>query len=271
MWQNLYRTNTDQSLHTLISPRASHGSIQQPPQQPASTYVATFEPLPRSSVARPTGPRVSVDENFQPGQHRHSSQYQGMQTPTATDLQPLSGLVSSYDPSMPPPPLPLRRSSMQEASNDIMRATYPPALPVPPDPPIPRDQSPRFFSPPRQRHNKGKGRALDIYVPAPPAGEIVGRCRWNPSFGYVCELCSRIVPNPSLHYANACGERCFDVNAGHLPYLRDVEADVARDPEKAIAVANAMRTSQQMQQGQAGIPSVHDSIQGFGGMATPQS
>lgn len=236
-------------------------------------------------------PHLSVDENLAPDQQLQSSQYQGMRIATATYAAPsMPRAFPDYDPTMPPPPVPFRRSSMQDAANDIMRATYPPALPLPTAPPVERAQSPRFFSPIRRRHGgKGKGRALDIYVPPPPAGEVVGRCRWNTQFGYVCDLCSRIIPNPSLHQAGANGERCTDFNFGQPPLLSDVEADVMRDPEAAIRQANLWRANQQMQreqqqmqlqqhqqmrdvqQNQQWISQWQGQSQGFPSMAHPQA
>lgn len=118
-----------------------------------------------------------------------------------------------------------------------MRTTYPTALS---SNPVPRQQSPRMFSPVRMR-NKGKGRALPTFHPAPPAGEIVGHCRWNPALGYVCEVCSRIVPNPPLHRTQADGSGCVDFSGSGAPLAREVWEDVVRDPEGAVRRAEELR------------------------------
>ena len=271
MSQNLYRTNTNQSLQSLVSPRASLGWIQQPQPHRQSNYVASFEPLPRSTVARPPA-QISVDENVPPDQRRHSSAYYGFHIPSTASLPPFGGMGYAYDWSMQPPPLPLRRTSMQDASNDLMHTTYPPALPLPPQPPIIREPSPRFFSPARQRRDKGKGRATEVHVPPPPAGEIFGLCRWNTRFGYVCDICSRVCPDPSKHHPSIDGGLCTDTSGSSCPLLTEVETDVARDPERAMATANAICAAslQQQQQGQMWmVPQSIGQIQGFEGTPPP--
>lgn len=183
MSQNLFRSSTNEGSLSLVSPRASQGSFQQPAAHRQSNYVASFEPLPRSSIA-PGPAHMSVDENIPPDQHRQSSQYQGIHIPPTANLPPLGGIGPGHSANMPPPPVPPRRSSMQDASNEFLRATYPQALPLLPQDPVSRVPSPRTFTPPRFRRNgKGKERALEPHHPAPPhhppppAGEVVGPCR----------------------------------------------------------------------------------------------
>lgn len=184
---------------------------------------------------------MSVDENIPPDQHRQSSQYPGSHMPFTVQGPIPGGMAPTHDPTMPPPPLPLRRTSAHDASSDFMRATYPPALPLPPpDPPLVRERSPRMFLPARQRR-KGKGKALNVWIPPPPAGEVVGRCRWDPGFGYVCEICARICPKPAMHRANVGGTGCLDFSGDVIPLKDDVEEDVMRDPARALAEAIAFR------------------------------
>lgn len=135
---------------------------------------------------------------------------------------------------------------MQDASNDLMQTICPHALPLPPEG-IFREPSPRLFHPPRLRSGKGKQKAFnldDIYVAPPPAGPLVGRCRWDTRLGYVCEICSRVCTRPDLHRASVNGTTCLDYSGVTAPLKREVKAEVARDPERAFAEADAMRANQ---------------------------
>lgn len=61
-------------------------------------------------------------------------------------------------------------------------------------------------------------------------------------------VCRRIVPNPSQHQGSPNGGTCVDLSGLTLPLLQDVAADVARDLQKAMAIANAMRAGRQVLQ-----------------------
>lgn len=126
---------------------------------------------------------------------------------------------------------------MQDASQDLMRTTYPPRLPPQAQTPIVRKPSPRIFSPSRARRDKGKGRALFIPRPPPPAGEFVGQCRWHPGLGYICELCARLCVVPVLHWAHPDGSGCTDVSGWDATLAEEVARDVERDPEAAVKEA----------------------------------
>lgn len=183
---------------------------------------------------------MSVDENWAPS-HRQSSQYFDYQIPPSASMPSLAGTGMPYDMSMPPPPPPPRRTSMQDASNDILRTTYPIGLQVPNQETTVRQPSPRLFSPARMRRDKGKGRAPDVYHPPPPGGEVVGNCRWDPGLGYVCEMCSRITVDPSKHRTNMDGTGCVDFSGHSAPLSQDVRQAVASDPEQAVAQAEMAR------------------------------
>lgn len=186
MSQDLQQATTSRSPYARGSPRASRGSLQQPPRHQQSTYVASFEPLPRSLVA--PGPiDTSLAENVTPDQHRQSSQYEGFHIPPTANLPPLDGTGPSTNTNLLPPFVPSRRSSMQEASTEFLYATYPQAFHLPLQHAPFRPESPRTYITPRMRlrpgNSKGKDRALEPYHPAPPlhpvppAGEVVGPCR----------------------------------------------------------------------------------------------